>query len=376
MASRTEFLAELGKQITELGEALNQVTQTVGDNKREIDQLRVERDQQVRRNALALLPNLAPATLSSLERKIGKFVSASEAADLVAKDEQILRARFDRLKGSYDPATYEQQLASIQLKLENANDELTLGRPPYDDLVGIPNLVRLIEAGYGTGSYPYHFWNKQGRIDWKAADEVVEQAKLKDWASVRQAYDNAKRDFDMFKDAVGQLERAKAALENVKGQYDELQKALEGVPEKVLEQLQTKLIASLSSLETGSTSVLDEKIARLQDQNAKLNDSRTRMASDLASLQNVRTRTSRSRSNEVPDKYMGAIRSGGSRGSFGSGIAASSPNFITVYNNGGSFYEGMFWGEMLAESREDRYDRGRSGYGQSDYRTVDRSVET
>jgi DNA repair exonuclease SbcCD ATPase subunit len=382
MAGIREFVDELTASMDVLNKGIAQVRETVAENKARAEVLQKAREQRIIELSQSLLPDLQTATIQKLAARLPEFADSNTIAAALSAENATIQTQIDRLKGRFEPATYDQRKARYESGIGKEQDDLSLLRPTFDDLFAINDLVRLIADGYGTSAYSVSwFWHPiQYFGDWKAADKAVQTAKQKDWNTLRQAYLSAKNDVDSSKEKIAGLRDQMAQLEDARRQYDELQAALKAVPQVMLERLQTKLKARLACLEPvpfwmQDVAVLNGKINEALSPNAKLQDTLGKMSDDLASLQKLKINASKSRKREVPDSYVQQLRTNRTaHGSF-TGGGFSSPTFVSYYDGSNGFLEGLVIGEILASNDRGNYAHD-GGYRNDEYRSFDRSVET
>jgi len=381
MAGIGEFIDELTASMNVLNEGIVQVRKTVAENEARAKALQTAREQRIIELSQSLLPDLQPDTFQKLAGRLPGFADGNQVAAALSAENATIQTQIERLKGRFDPATYDQRKARYESNIGKERDDLNLLRPTFDDLHAIDGLARLVADGYGTSTYGVSwFWHPiQYLGDWKAADKAVETAKQRDWNALRQAYLSAKNDVDSSEEKIASLRDQMNQLEDARRQHDELQAALKAVPQVVLERLQTKLKARLACLEPvpfwmQDVATLNEKIEAALSPNTKLQDTLGKMSGDLASLQKLKTNASRSRKREVPDSYVQQLRTNRTaRGSF-TGGGFSSPTLVSYYGDNNSFLEGLVIGEILANNGGGNYDHG--DYRHEEFRRSDSSVET
>jgi hypothetical protein len=373
MASLSEFSAELREQMEELDGLMQGVATQLDANSREIAAKKEERTALIREAALRLLPDLTAASFARVLAQQPSFMRAEEATSLVASEKDSVRQRLTRLETRFDPAKYDRAKAALELKIATGRDELEkIIQPEFANFEGLASfriIKRLIAAGYGTGTYRYRWWNSQFYADWREADEAVEEAKYKDWDSLKLAFVTAR---DNLEAVSGSYEQARAdlrALEGLKSQHDELAAEFDRVPQMVLERLQTKLIGQLSGLDPmpnwlHKVADLDVQLAKLEEQNGSLGESRALMTKDMANMRSLRSKATGSGRREVPDKYLETLRTNRNRRSSGGGFgrSGSSSSPVIVYDSGSSFLDGLIFSELMHSFGDSHHHGGDGGY--------------
>lgn len=367
MATKTEFLAELDAQIRSAREAQNQMGSTIDDNARTIADLQARRKDAVRGWRQRLLPDLKPETITALSAKLPGFtITAAQVEKMVEAAKAVYREQLQRLTDEFDVSKYGDRKRELEFQMAANEADGAPIREVYDDLVSIPDLKRLIAVGYGTDDYACHWWQGQYYRDWKAADRAVAQGRASTWGDLMAQW-HIRRDGKETLDRIAaDLKASLADLEAKRASHQDLTAALENAPETVREQIGVKLEASIESIEHAApvkhfmADLLEMylQIRDMQDSNLKLQTSRSKMAEQVAQLQNVRARAANSRKREVPDQYVTSLRS---QGSISGGYTG--PSVVNVYQNN----DNLLFDLLLIEQMTGYFDQPTASYPDSNY---------
>ena len=369
MADKQEFLNEIDEHANDLRTALGRIDTSIAANARETTELKLDREQRIRTTVQTILPELTEVTVYAANVRSPGLVSWSQVEQMLKESSATYQRQLDELGTRFDPAQAASRKAAIETELLRNEDDLRSVKAPFDDLCRVPEVTRLVDDGYGTASYPFHWLNLQYYRDWRAADKAAEQAGFDNWSMLAAQY--AQQSSDVV--SVSEITKGKQAeLEAVQADErssNDLRRALTEVPDKVLEQLRVKLASRIStSTATGDLVEFDQKLSDLQTQIVSLRDAQTALSKQLAELQQVRSRAAKSRKREVPDEYVTAVRQ--NRSSFASSGPVHS-HTTYVYDNS-SFYDGLLYGQMLnyfeQPSGRNAYDAGYQDRAQQDYR--------
>lgn len=389
MATTRELSEELDQHIGSIRTSMEDIDRTVRTNTEAIARTRTQRKERMRAYAFSLLPNLSPATFQALSLRVTGFIGMAEAQAQIEREEGVFQRQIERHLTAFKPATYAAQQSEININLGCAREDHALARETFQELGAIDGLERLIDNGYGTSTYPHHWWNLQYYTDWRDADNAVEAAHVTDWDALRQQYRTMKNDVETHRRTIETYERELRELNEAHTRYDELIAAKDKVPQVVLEQLQTRLQAGLEGLEPipawmGDVQNMNASIARYEAENTDLQSTRAQLARDLVNLQGVKTKVMRSGRREVPDDYLTRLKQSGrhNRQTAASGRtvsrspspASSYPGTTHVhhhhhYSGDTSFYDALLFTELSHhyEREEPRPSYGGWGSGGSNY---------
>ncbi len=368
MADKRVFLTELDSHADSLRRAFEQMGQTIQDNGRDLDALRKTRSKRIGEYIDEILPDLSPASITQLNAKLPGAATTEQVVSLIAGMKQTYQGQVDRLLTTYDPKSYEGTKMGLEVKLQEAERDLDYVKAPLDGLKAIPDLSRLMQSGYGTDAYPHGFLNSQYYRDWKAADAAVERAgNVRNWVELAARYRTAAGNVITVGARVASVRKQIETLTSLHDEYENAKAALDQVPQKARETISVKVRSKLDALDpmpdwASDIANLDKKIAAKVDETSKLQETQGKMSEQIASMQKIKAQATRSRDNQVPDKYLQAIRQ---TRPFG----ASGGSSHTVYVNDNSWLLPMIlYTEMGNHFSSDRaYRDGREDQRQADY---------
>ena len=308
-------------------------------------ELEAARRATIRDCVLALLPDLAEATLGTLARRVPGCLTPTAAREAVREE---IAACEDRLRdlGTYDAAAEEARIHGLEAELRRIRAEADLARDVRDTFVGTTDVRYLIDADYGRATYAQRFWNLQYYRDWKAADEAVERIGLKSWADVLAQHSANTRALATIESAARDAEYAIASAQMRIRSIEAARLALGNAEATVLERWQVKLSARLDALDPappwmGSVAQADVEIAGLHERTLGLEAERSRLHAEIAGLAALRKRVIRSRQQTVPDEYFAGLAQ----------IPRARYDGATVIEYSSardySFYDGMLYAQMM-----------------------------
>lgn len=365
--SKEELCIELDQKIKACDTGIEQIEPEIQRAKDRVKRFNDDRRRAIRAAVERLLPDVMPNTIKAVETR---FPAAGITLDLLqrqlSEEERSIRGRYrDVEKESRSALVHHQDLARSNIRTTRV--DLESARDAFIPLQSIPELERLVEAGYGTRAYSldrsfFKLFSLQWWSDWRVADEIVAQLKVRDWAAVRQAYELQANAVSIIEQSLRGHEADDERYQQIINRIDERDGKIEKIKATLLERFQTKLHAWIDTWD-GSVanaapelSRLDAELTRLDQELASLEEARGQLVGERAKLINLKSRMRSSSKRFAPallasrfsaaqsDRTRSATNGAGPRAS--GGVRHILVDRPTSDRHGG-FLDGMLYQQMM-----------------------------
>ena len=259
-----------------------------------LDVLLAKRRQRLHDHVAAELPDLRPETLARVQARFPGFQAADRVHDELEAASLAYRNQLADLE-PFDPAEAEASICRLEVRLPVVEAERSLAQEAFDSLDQIPDVRRLVEAGYDTGSYRPHFFQAQYHLDWRAADKAIAQAGTKTWRALLGQYAihwrAAANAHEEVRAITSDLESLRAKVRR----FRELMACLDQeVPERVLALARAQFQGFLEAADDPSPFAdivsLDVRIGRCQDEIFALEEARAKALAALFALEQAKAK--------------------------------------------------------------------------------------
>lgn len=336
---RTEdFIAQGSSQVESLQQWLDDTTRAIEKCHTDIAAYRELRQQALNELAVELLRDLKPETITRLQREWNFAPDPSWPQAEMARRRAEITARLAELSSFADADWYEGERLQREVRADAARKDLNEIETGYRPMLETKGLESLINRDYEGPGYQARFWQPEFYRDWKRADEIVAELDYESWSKLRDVFMQLREGYLAAKAASDEAAAGLQQLEQNRQQYLNLNAALAGVENEVLELCRTRLRAQLdlasrehprlrelSRIEAAMLEV-EEKISH------ELQPLRSRIHDQMIALQQILARARRSRQDSVPDDYARVVTQRPVRSD-----RASSPEVVHHY------HENYYW---------------------------------
>lgn len=361
------FLIELDQFIKVCDDDLERIEPEIKRAQARVKEFKEDRLRVIHEAVARLLPDLTPGTIRTIEAQLpAAGVNSNLLQREMAEKERSIRGQYrDIEQESRSELVQRRDMAYSHVRTTEA--ELVSAREALKPLQDIPDLERLVEAGYGTPAYsldrsPLKFFSSQWWGDWRAADKIVEDLKLRDWQAVRLAYEAQANAVSTIDYSLRGHEVDRSRYQSAINRIDERDSKIEKIKDVLLERYQTKLRSWIDTRGSSLAGIvpelsrLDIDLRRLDEEIVNLEETRGRIVRERTQLIHLKARMRSSSKRVVPARFATAISSvprtgtramsGGSGFGSGGGVTRIHVN-QTVHHHHDGFLDGVVYQQMM-----------------------------
>ncbi len=203
--------------------------------------------------ASVLLPDLEPARLDGLSRKLGLPAIAARAVEAGTRSEQT---RHEGRQAAALASPIYQNREGIRnecdIRLAECEEQIAPLRDVYRPIGEDPRFRRLETNGYGTPRYTGRWWSLSYYRDWKEGDELVEafgpSLRATDFPAILQKIGEARAAARVMYAERDELTERVKQVQALETQHDDAVRALEMMPQRRLTAVRGSLRAHLEPM--------------------------------------------------------------------------------------------------------------------------------
>jgi hypothetical protein len=200
-----------------------------------------------------LVPDLEPARLDDLARRVGLPAIGARAVEAGTRAEQT---RLEALRtGALASSVYQHREGirnECDIRLAECEEQIAPLRDVYKPICDDPRFRRLAANGYGTPRYAGRWWSLSYYRDWKEGDELVEAfgpaMRAQDFPAMLHKIDEARIATDVMVRERDELTARVNEVRALVAQHDDAVRALEMMPQRRLAAVRGSLRAHLEPM--------------------------------------------------------------------------------------------------------------------------------